>query len=196
VKDVSKYTDYFKRLSKSSVINNVFLISRMEKFSIQHSLYVAGVNVPKSIVVSNRNPEEVLQNLKLPLYMKSQKQADTVIQINTKDEFDKKISSKSIEDFYFEESVDMENFHLEKIYYINEYAEPRNPSFIITDNLMDGLKKISHVLKLDVYSVDIFFSSNTDDYKCIDVNPSSALFYSAKARIDFVQYVLYKLANS
>ena len=114
--------------------------------------------------------------------------------METGKEFHDNVLGKSAEDFYFEESVNLEKFYLEKIYYIDGYIESRNKDFVITENLKTELKNISNVLKLDVYSVDIFISVDGETYLYIDINPSSGLFQSNKARIQFAKFILGKLS--
>ena len=46
-------------------------------------------------------------------------------------------------------------------------------------------EKISKILKLEVFSVDLI--KIQDEYYVIDVNPSSAFYLSKKARLEFIK---------
>lgn len=193
--DIPKCVSHFERSIKNTVINRDSLISSKTKFDIQSRLRLAGIHVPDSIIVTDEGLfESVLQNLRLPLYIKSQKQVGTVIRIEKEKEFYDNIAGRSTEDFYFEESVNLEEFCLKKIYYVDGHVELKNENFIVTDDLRIVFKNISDALNLDVYSADIFFSNESSTYLCIDVNPAPALFHSTKARINFAKYVSGKLA--
>lgn len=196
VASIPRYADDFERSFAGSVINKGFFISEMNKFTIQTCLRDVGVNVPKSIELSEQNFGSSLQGLKLPVYLKSQKQADIVIRASTMEEFNQCMIKQSTSNFYIEESVDLDKFHLEKIYYINKYIESKNLGFVVGVALNKILRNISNALKLEVYSADIFVSNAEDDYVCIDINPSSGFFNSTKARRGLVEYVLERLAKN
>lgn len=184
----------FESSNKNILINRDFFISEKNKFSVQNRLRLAEVYVPDSIVVTNKSFfGAVLQSLKLPLYIKSQKQANTVIRVETDKEFYDNMLGRSIKDFYFEESVDLEKFHLEKIYYVGGHIESENKNLVITDSLETELKNISNLLELEIYSADVFASISSNTYYYIDINPAPALFHSTKARMHFAKYMLDKL---
>ena len=197
VDSVPKCANYFEYSPRNTLINRDFLISRKTKFSVQTRLRLAGVNVPDSLIVTDENLfGEILQRLRLPLYIKSQQQTSIVIRVETEKEFHDNILGRSAENFYFEESANLEKFYLEKIYYVDGYIESKNEEFVITDILRTELKNISNVLNLDVYSADIFVSINSDTYLYIDINPSPGLFQSSEARIHLAKYILSKLSTA
>ena len=168
----------------------------MNKYSVQNCLRNVEIKVPKSIMLSNQDYGEAIEKCGLPLYVKSQKQADTIIYTSTEEGFDRTVLELPIKNFYFEEGVDLNEFHLEKIYYVDEYIESSKLDFVITDDLKSILKNISQALNLEIYSGDIFFSNTDDDYRCIDINPAPGLFHSTKARVNFAKYVLHRLKKN
>mgnify|MGYP001585344364 CR=1 FL=1 len=77
---VPECANYLEHSTKNVLVNRDFLISRQTKFSVQTRLRLAGLNVPNSLVVTDGNLfDEVLWDLRLPLYIKSQNQTSTVI---------------------------------------------------------------------------------------------------------------------
>lgn len=191
---VPEFANYLEHSTKKILINRDFLISRQPKFSVQTRLRLAGINVPDSLVVTDESLfDKVLLGLRLPLYIKSQSQTSTVIRVETEKEFHDNVLGKSAKDFYFEESVNLEKFYLEKIYYINGYVVSKSENLILTDGLKIELKNISSVLGLDIYSTDIFVSVYGDTYVYIDINPSPGFFQSNEARLHLAKYILDKL---
>lgn len=193
VANVSSYASNFERLSPGSVINYEFLVSEMNKYSIQSCLRDAGFSVPKSIMLFQPVFDGALKKIDLPLYVKSQKQADIVIRANNEDEFKQFVSGKLASDYYLEECVDEEKYCLEKIYYIDGYVEVKKVDFVASSNLCKELISISKILNMEIYSSDVFVSITSANYVYIDINPSPGLFNSDKARMIFAKYVINRL---
>lgn len=179
----------------ATVVNRNFLVSDTTKYSMQSRLRAAGVRVPASVPIpTEKSLDTVLEKLRLPVYIKSQKQASTVVRAEIVEEFYSRMSGSDSADFYVEESVDLEKFHLEKLYYVDGYIDSKNDNLTTERNLETVLKHISRLLELDVFSADIFVGRGGHSYFCIDVNPAPALFHSGKARAHLAVFAQHSAA--
>ena len=85
--------------------------------------------------------------------------------------------------FYLEEKLD--NTYEYKIYYVNKKVFFKDKIKIYDQEIDEMCEKISKILKLEVFSVDLI--KIQDEYYVIDVNPSSAFYLSKKARLEFIK---------
>lgn len=174
-----------------AVVNKTFLLRENSKFYLQKIIEKNGVIVPKSICPSNNKD---IREIDFPCYLKSQKQASTVVKVVNKKQFDEAIClfDSNKEDWYLEEAIDMDDIWLQKVYYVDgKIFEAKKNSFLfkITSNSM------AKALDLEIFSFDIF-SSKFGRYWVIDVNPAPSFFKSDKARKFFVQFIIKKLLDN
>ncbi|HBD24900.1 MAG: hypothetical protein A2566_00935 [Candidatus Zambryskibacteria bacterium RIFOXYD1_FULL_40_13] len=186
--------EYIELLKKKGayIVNEAPLSGDLKKYILQNKVKNNGVRVPKNICLSS-DKETGRLNLKYPVYIKSQKQGSLVIYNLNPDELNKNIISiGNINEFYFEEAVEIKGFVLRKFYYIKEVIidmDKKNTD-PVPDWLYIVLKNISLSLKLEVFSSDIFVNWSSQEYFCIDINPASSFFKSEKARKEFVRNIL------
>lgn len=157
------------------ILNKNYYLSNYDKQQIQQILFQNCVPVPKII---NLNDDFVGKVICKP--------KNHTLAVNIFDDMNSLrcfLKNKDANEYYIEK---FEEYEIEyKIYFVNNkmfFYEEVNA----VDNklLNETLNKISDILKLDVYSVDVLF--NAQQFYIIDINPSAGLFKSKDARIALI----------
>lgn len=188
---LSRFVDYFSFQPKTMLINNKFYQKDRSKFSIQNILFRSKISVPISLAVQDHSL--IIQessSIGFPLFLKSQKQADVVIEVNNKKELKKHLETQdNFADLYIEQSMISRYSAIRKFYFVNNESWDDHET-VLSTKMNDLLKRISLHLGLDVFSADIFVGSDEADYSCIDVNPAPALFKCGTGRSALIKCVL------
>lgn len=163
---------------KCKILNKEFYIQNYDKEKIQKKLLKNDIKVPKIIDFNEKFNKKLICKPK-----------NHTLEVNIFDNIkslEMFLNDKNIDDFYIEEYI--ENDVEYKIYFVNNkvffYENVEN---LNNEKLNETLNKISKILKLDVYSVDVIFNKNEEFY-IIDINPSAGLFMSKDAQRELINF--------
>ena len=163
---------------KCKILNKEFYIQNYDKEKIQKKLLKNDIKVPKII--------DFNENFNKKLICKPKNHTLEVNIFDNIKSLEVFLNDKNIDDFYIEEYI--ENDVEYKIYFVNNkvffYENVEN---LNNEKLNETLNKISKILKLDVYSVDVIFNKNEEFY-IIDINPSAGLFMSKDAQRELINF--------
>ena len=161
---------------KCKILNKEFYIQNYDKEKIQKKLLKNDIKVPKIIDFNEKFNKKLICKPK-----------NHTLEVNIFDNIkslEMFLNDKNIDDFYIEEYI--ENDVEYKIYFVNNkvffYENVEN---LNNEKLNETLNKISKILKLDIYSVDVIFNKNEEFY-IIDINPSAGLFMSKDAQRELI----------
>ena len=118
-----------------------------------------------------------------PIFCKENNHVGIIFLVYNKVTLDKFFKKFNMNKFYLEEKLD--NTYEYKIYYVNKKVFFKDKIKIYDPEINKMCEKISKILKLEVFSVDLI--KIQDEYYVIDVNPSSAFYLSKKARLEFIK---------
>ncbi len=162
--------EYLKGV-KCYIFNKRFFEKNYRKLEIQNILRENTIKTPRILF----NP--LLNQIKLPIFCKENKHAGMIFKaytINTLESFFQKFD---IKDFYLEEPIEGESET--KYYYVRDSIYSKN-NIKVTDSVKEYCIKISKILKLEVFSIDIIKRNN--EHIVIDVNPSAGFYMLDEAR--------------
>lgn len=172
------------------VINKTFLLGENSKLYLQKAIEQEGIVVPKSVCPADSAESKNTCKINFPCYVKSQKHTSTVVRVANKRELNEVICLLDCnnEDWYLEEAIEKDGLLLQKAYYVGGKIFVKDSGC----RLENVFGSISKALDLEVFSVDIF-SSKSDEYCVIDVNPAPSFFKSKKARKAFATFLIKKI---
>jgi D-alanine-D-alanine ligase-like ATP-grasp enzyme len=174
------------------IINKPLLSNNVSKFVLQQIVKKNGICIPKSIL-PYKNIGVINDNIRYPIFIKSQKQASVVMYTKNKIDFKKnKITIGDLNKYYLEKAIENKKLILNKFYYTR--GSIINIDSVDTEKVPAWfhviLNNIAKSLELEVFSVDIFINWSKKKYSCIDINPAPAFFKSDKSRENFVKNIL------
>jgi len=157
------------------IINESFYCEKHTKLDIQEILKHNGVLVPNILECKN------LTKYNFPLFCKSLNHADLVLKIYNKNSLDNLLEKFNSNNIYLEESLESSNSKEYKVYFIKDtiYFDDKYEDFM-DENIKQICLKISSILQLELFSIDIIKQNN--NYYVIDINPSAGLYMSSKSR--------------
>lgn len=153
------------------IFNKKFFESNYTKLEMQELLINNKINTPSIYQTVNK------KQMKLPILFKENKHAGMILEVytrNTIEEFFKKFNENN---FYIEEKIN--GGYEVKYYYVKNNIYTKKDS-IIENTVKIYCEKISHVLGLEVFSVDII--KKNKQYIVIDINPSAGFYLLDEAR--------------
>lgn len=164
-----------KQKSKCKILNDKFFNRQYSKLDIQRELEKNNVLIPRIIKYN-----EISKN-DFPIFCKSYQHADMVLKIYNRSSLNSLMEKFDVNNFYFEESVDKNNYKEYKVYFIknNIYLDD-DIKFGGDDKMLNICCEVGKVLGLDVFSCDIIVCDKK--YYMLDVNPSAGLYKSKKSR--------------
>lgn len=118
-----------------------------------------------------------IKKLKFPIFCKENVHAGIVFKIYTQNTINKFFERFSHDEFYLEESIES-NLEM-KLYVVYNNIYTKN-NIEIPSCVKDICMKISRVLNLDIFSVDMI--QKDSDYFVFDVNPSAGFYMLDEAR--------------
>ena len=167
-----------KRLnSENYIFNKEYYLDNYKKKDVQILLRKNNINVPKIIDYSK------IKDNTYPIFCKENNHVGIIFLVYNKLTLDKFFKKFNMNKFYLEEKLD--NTYEYKIYYVNKKVFFKDKIKIYDPEINKMCEKISKILKLEVFSVDLI--KIQDEYYVIDVNPSSAFYLSKKARLEFIK---------
>ena len=128
-------------------------------------------------------PYSKIKDNTYPIFCKENNHVGIIFLVYNKVTLDKFFKKFNMNKFYLEEKLD--NTYEYKIYYVNKKVFFKDKIKIYDPEINKMCEKISKILKLEVFSVDLI--KIQDEYYVIDVNPSSAFYLSNKARLEFIK---------
>jgi len=165
------------------IFNKEFFEKNYTKLEMQKKLIDNEIKTPR--IFENFDTKKS----KLPIFCKENIHAGMVFKIYTQNTINKFFEKFSHDKFYLEESIES-NLEI-KLYVVNNNIYTKNdiedPSCV-----KDICMKISQVLNLDVFSVDII--QKDSDYFVFDVNPSAGFYMLDEAR-DKLIYEIEKIGE-
>lgn len=167
------------------IINEEFYCKKNNKLKIQKELKANDILVPNIIECNN------VTKYNYPLFFKSIDHTELVLKVYNKNSLDNLLQKFDSSSIYLEESLEGSNSEEYKVYFIkNEiYFDDKYEDF--TDERIKQIcLKISNILKLELFSIDIIKQSN--HYYVIDINPSAGLYKSSKSRKALVEEFRYE----
>ena len=167
--------------SECFIINKEYYLKRnTNKRNVQKLLIKNEILVPEIIDVKELNKHS------FPIMCKSKNHADFIITIYTRGTFNSIISKYDINNLYFEKYI-KSNKEI-KVYFVRDkiFLYDNEKDFRYIEKLTTIFKKISDVLNLQVFSVDILMSD--EKFFVIDVNPAAGLYNSKLSRQYLVEW--------
>lgn len=169
-----------KKLNKTgcTILNKKFFLKNFDKKKVQELLLKNRISVPNLINVNNFSTQKFI--------LKSKNHTLPVNIFESKEDFLKFVSNKNIDEFYAEEFIEKDAEY--KIYYVNGkifFYDGTEP--VCNKKLNKSFEKISRLLKLNIFSVDVLFKC--DKFFFIDINPATGLFLSKDARQELLKFV-------
>mgnify|MGYP002518352242 CR=1 FL=1 len=161
-----------------NIINEKFYSHKYNKLDMQERIKKNNILVPNILKYNN------LTKYNFPLFFKSVNHADIVLKVYNRNSLDI-LLTKFKNNFYLEESL--ENYSKEyKVYFIKNaiYFDDNYKKFM-DEKIKQICLKISEVLQLELFSVDIIMQDGY--YYVIDINPSAGLYKSSKSRKKLVE---------
>ena len=163
------------------VINKNYYMKNLNKFDIQKHLSNRNISVPTLLEFERINKRS------FPIMCKSKKHADFVIAIYTLGTFNSLFSKYNKNDFYLEQLVRINEeikvyFVKDETYFYDGYHNEK-----LHKEISDICKKISEILTLDVFSIDVLVCNGK--LFVIDINPAAGLFNSMSARKKLVEWI-------
>jgi len=153
------------------VFNKRFFESNYTKLEMQELLINNNINTPKVYQISNEN------QMKLPILFKENKHAGMIFEAYTKNTIEEFFKKFKEDNFYIEEKIN--GGHEIKYYYIKSNIYTNNDC-IIEKSVKSYCEKISNLLGLEIFSVDMIKKNN--QYIVIDINPSAGFYLLDEAR--------------
>ncbi len=154
------------------IFNKDFFKRNYTKLETQKKLIDNNIKTPQ--IFENF---EVVDKTKLPIFCKQNIHAGMVFKIYTVNTINKFFEKFDSDEFYLEEAI--ESNVESKFYFVKGNIYAKN-NIEILNCVKKTCIKISSVLKLDVFSVDMI--QRNDDYVVFDVNPSAGFYMLDEAR--------------
>lgn len=176
-----------KKLENCYIYNEKYYLKNYKKLDVQKKLQNNNLSVPKIIKY------EDIKNKDYPIFCKENIHVGITFQAYNQITIEKFFSKFNTEKFYLEESISKisNRFNEYKVYYVDGYMTGKNNSKRVSKKIKKVCTKISKVLELNVFSVDILETSN--NYYLIDVNPASSFYLSNNSRKKFIKITSDKL---
>lgn len=167
------------------IINEKFYCKENTKLKIQKELKNNDILIPNIIEY------EKVTKYNYPLFCKSVDHADLVLKVYNKNSLDNLFKKFDRGGIYLEESLENSNSEEYKVYFIKNtiYFDDKYGDFM-DEKIKQICLKISDILKLDLFSIDIIKQNN--NYYVIDINPSAGLYKSSKSRKALIEEFRYE----
>lgn len=180
-KDVYTFIAMIKN-KKSYIFNKQFYLENLTKLQIQQKLKLNNVLVPEILSKNNKC-------IKMPVFVKENKQAGIVFQAYTNDTIKLFFSKFDINNFYLEESLNNinDNHREYKVYYANNKVNYKDNVVINDEKIELIVKNVAKILNLDVMSLDLIKFEKK--YYIIDVNPAAGFYFSSEARKELIKKI-------
>lgn len=157
------------------IFNKKFFENNYTKLETQKLLQKNGIIVPKLLICNNP------KKLKYPVFCKENKHAGIIFKAYTSNTIERFFEKFNKKDFYIEESIDGQQEV--KYYYVKGNIYCKN-NFEIPVSIINYCSKISELLNLEIFSIDII--KNNDSYIIIDINPSAGFYLLDDARDNLI----------
>ena len=173
--DFNKELVNLSRNSNCYIFNNKFFESNYTKLEMQKLLIDNKISTPQIFQISKE------KEMQLPILFKENRHSGMILEVYTKNTIEEFFKRFKEDDFYIEEKI---NGGQEiKYYYIKGNIYTNNNS-IIYDVVKLYCNKISNILGLEIFSVDIIKKDNK--YIVIDINPSAGFYLLDEARNNLI----------
>lgn len=169
-------------LEGCKIINKQYFANSFDKLEVQQILQKNKILTPLIYDFDSISTQ-------FPIMCKSKNHTSFTAPFNSKHDLDAFLSDKCLGDFYFEEYINASDFVEYKLYFVVDEMFFYDDLGCVPQikGLQQCLAKISAILGLEVFSVDIL--TNKKRTYIIDINPASGLYKSAKARKKLVEII-------
>lgn len=164
---------------KCYFLNKNFFLHNYSKVEVQQILSKNNIEVPEMFTVNNLN------KIKYPIFCKENSHVGINFIAYSENTLVKFFCKFNVSDFYCEKIIT--GGKETKLYCINNIIYD-NEKVIKNKEIKELFRKITNVLKIETYSVDII--NKEGEYVVIDINPNSGFFGSNIARKQFLKYVV------